>query len=366
MRIGTIVGARPQFVKASAVSRAFNDVGLQEVLIHTGQHYDAEMSDIFFDELCIRKPDYDLEIGSASHGIQTGRMMAALDEVVRKESLDVILVYGDTNSTLAGALVAAKERIPLCHVEAGLRSFNRRMPEEVNRVVTDVLATVLFAPTDSARANLLREGINSERVHVVGDVMYDVALAHGADEAKRNEVLRLFDLSKGNYVLATIHRAENTDDLFRLQIIVEALYRLAESMPVIWPIHPRTRQRLIDLNLPNQENHNLRMVQPLGYVSMACLEKCAAVVMTDSGGVQKEAFFHGVPCVTVREETEWPELVSLNWNRLAPPNSVETVVNSVRDAIGTVGLPSDPFGGGEAAKRIARILSTMFDPTEET
>jgi len=362
MKIGTIIGARPQFIKAAPVSRALRERGIAEVVIHTGQHYDSDMSEIFFRELRMKPPDYHLGIGSGSHGVQTGKMLAEVERVVLSEQPDLVLVYGDTNSTLAGSLVAAKVRIPSAHVEAGLRSFNRSMPEEVNRIVADVLADTLFAPTEVARANLEAEGIRGEKVHVVGDVMFDVALEHGSDAVRRRATLSEFGLNDGNYLLATIHRAENTDNPERLRVIIEALLEAGKIIPVIWPIHPRTKHRLAELGIKTGSETQLRVIAPVGYLQMASLEAGAALIVTDSGGVQKEAFFHRVPCVTVRFETEWLELVAMGWNRLAPPSDVRSVVQAIQGAIGTVGKPGQPYGSGHAARQIADILSREIGP----
>jgi UDP-GlcNAc3NAcA epimerase len=312
-RILTVVGARPQFIKAAAVSRAVRETnGLEEVMVHTGQHFDADMSDVFFEELDIPAPAHKLAIHGGGHGEMTGRMMAALEPVMQAEKPDWVLVYGDTNSTLAGALVAAKLHIPVAHVEAGLRSFNRRMPEEVNRVVTDHLATLQFCPTALAVENLRREGIETG-VHHVGDVMFDATLFARAKAEARASLAAEHGLSGGAYALATIHRAENTDDPAQLARVVGFLKDQARQMPVILPLHPRTRNAArsagVDLD-------GLVVVGPVGYLDMCKLLSQAAHVYTDSGGLQKEAYFHRVPCTTLREETEWVETVSHGWNRL--------------------------------------------------
>jgi UDP-GlcNAc3NAcA epimerase len=356
MNVLTIVGARPQFIKAATVSRAFQRVGVREILVHTGQHYDAGMSDVFFQELQIPEPDVNLGVGSGRHGQQTGRMLEGIESVLMERDVDWVLVYGDTNSTLAGALAAAKLHVPVAHVEAGLRSFNRRMPEEVNRVLTDHASSALFAPTATAVANLVREGIPDERIDQVGDVMYDAALFYGDMARGRDGILARHGVPAGGYILATIHRAENTDDPARLEVILRALAETAEHTPVVLPLHPRTRSRL-DGSAGDALLGGVTTVEPLGYLDMVALERNARLVVTDSGGVQKEAFFHGVPCVTVRDETEWVELVELGWNRLAPPVDVA----SVRSAIdkGLAGAPTaggHPYGDGSAAERIAEIL----------
>jgi UDP-GlcNAc3NAcA epimerase len=352
VRIVTVVGARPQFIKAATVSRELRaKSGVEEVLVHTGQHYDENMSDVFFEELEIPHPDHHLGIGSGSHGTQTGRMLEAAERVLLAEEPDLVLVYGDTNSTLAGALAAVKLHIPVAHVEAGLRSFNRRMPEEINRVLTDHASDLLFTPTETATENLRREGISAESIYWVGDVMYDAALLY-ADKAKeKEEILKRLQLEPKGYVLATVHRAENTDDLGRLRAIFEGLERVADSSPVIMPLHPRAKKKHSRLGLRSSK---IRYLDPVGYLDMISLEKNAAVIATDSGGVQKEAFFYRVPCVTLREETEWTETVASGWNTLAPPDPLG-IYKAVKAAEPPALAP--PFyGDGTAARHIVEIL----------
>lgn len=357
MHVLTVVGARPQFIKAAVVSIALaKRHEVRHTLAHTGQHYDPSMSDVFFDELDIPRPDMSLEIGSGLHGEQTGRMLAALEQVMLDQDPDVVLVYGDTNSTLAGALAAAKLHIPVAHVEAGLRSFNRRMPEEINRVLTDHISSIHFAPTAAAVENLAAEGIKEE-VHQVGDVMYD-AMRHFGHAASSHHPSHLatLGLAGERFVLATVHRAENTDDPHRLSCIVQALGEVADDLPVLFPVHPRTRAALsrLDLSLPA----GLIATAPLGYLEMLSAEASAAVVVTDSGGVQKEAYFHGVPCVTLRDETEWIELVESGWNQVVPPTTAAVIVAAVRGAVGRVGRPITAYGSGDAAERIVdRLLA---------
>jgi UDP-GlcNAc3NAcA epimerase len=321
MKILTIVGARPQFIKAAAVSRRLQShPQIQEVLVHTGQHYDENMSDVFFQELEIPTPDYHLGIGSSSHGAQTGRMLEKIEEVLLQESPDLLLVYGDTNSTLAAAIAAVKLHIKVAHVEAGLRSFNRRMPEEINRVLTDHAANLLFAPTDSAVENLRNEGIAEEKIHLVGDVMYDAALDYLTKAEDKSLILQDLKLTSQNYILATVHRAENTDDPKRLQNIFTALVEVSKKITVVLPLHPRTRAALQRERLLDSVNNALCLINPVGYLDMVILEKNAKLITTDSGGVQKEAFFYRVPCVTLRDETEWVELVECGANVLAGTN----------------------------------------------
>jgi len=358
MKIVTVIGARPQFIKAAVVSRWLRQTpGTKEILVHTGQHYDENMSDVFFQELEIPTPSYHLGIGSGGHGAQTGRMLEAIEKVILECKPDKMLIYGDTNSTIAGALAAAKLHVPVAHVEAGLRSFNRKMPEEINRVVADHLSTWLFAPTEAAIQNLRNEGIADDKVYLVGDVMYDAAIYFG--ERTRADTLGKLGLSSKNYVLATIHRAENTDAGPRLHHVFAGLSAIAEEMPVVLPLHPRTRAALTRENLLENCSPNLRFVDPLGYLDMVMLEKHASVIATDSGGVQKEAFFHRVPCVTLRDETEWVELVELGWNRLVPPTDGDTihqgVMKSLRDKK-VRSAPADLYGGGQAGEAITKLL----------
>jgi UDP-GlcNAc3NAcA epimerase len=362
MKIATVVGARPQFVKAAMVTRALGRLGeLQESIIHTGQHYDQNMSLVFFEELGIPRPHFSLGIGSGSHGAQTGQMLQAIEEVLLQIKPECVLVYGDTNSTLAGALAAAKIHIPIAHVEAGLRSFNRDMPEEINRLVTDHCSDLLFAPTKAAVGNLRHEGIQSEHIFQVGDVMYDATLHYGAAADARSRLLQDLGLKSKSYVLATVHRAENTDNLSRLQIILQALAELAREMRVVMPVHPRTRKMLrMSANL-NQLAQRLCLIDPVGYLDMVALEKHACLIATDSGGVQKEAFFHQVPCITLRHETEWVELVELGWNYLAPPLSVNSILAEAKRALsGTRKCAENPYGDGESAQRIAMTLCSYL------
>lgn len=359
MKILTVVGARPQFIKASVVSAAIARVpALQEVLVHTGQHHDANMSEVFFNELGMQPPAHHLGIAGGSHGEMTGRMLAAIEQVLLAEQPDVMLVFGDTNSTLAGALAAAKLHVPVAHVEAGLRSFNMRMPEEINRILTDRISRWLFAPTDTAVEHLRREGVPTESIWQVGDVMYDVALHYGkrARELGRG-VLDTLALTDGDYVLVTVHRAENTDVPERLSAIVEGLIRVAADVRMVWPLHPRTRGALERAGLLERLGRAVELVEPQGYLDMVRLERHAALVATDSGGVQKEAFFHGVPCVTLRDETEWVELVEAGWNTLIPPLGSEAVAAGVRGALGTRGADVHPYGKGDSAQRIVAVLA---------
>ena len=357
-KIVTVLGARPQFIKASVVSEALRATGtLKEVLVHTGQHFDPNMSEVFFSELGLPRPTHSLDIHGGGHGDMTGRMLAAVERVLLAELPQAVLVYGDTNSTLAGALAAVKLHIPVAHVEAGLRSFNMAMPEEVNRIITDRISRWLFTPTAAAREHLLREGVAPQQIVEVGDVMYDAALRHGDRAAGRASVRQTLGLQASGYVLVTVHRAENTDVPARLAAIVEAVHAVARELPVVWPVHPRVAATL-RAQAPGLVGHGaVHLIEPVGYLDMVQLEREAAVIATDSGGVQKEAFFHRVPCVTLRDETEWVELVEAGWNRLAPPLSGSAVATAVLAARGQRGADVQPYGTGDAAQKIAQRLA---------
>ncbi|WOF73249.1 UDP-N-acetylglucosamine 2-epimerase (non-hydrolyzing) [Parvibaculaceae bacterium PLY_AMNH_Bact1] len=357
-KVVSVVGARPQFVKAAVVSRILGeDDAFSEVMIHTGQHYDDDMSDIFFRELNIPAPSYNLSIGSSSHGAQTGRMLQAIEEVLLEEKPDWVLVYGDTNSTLAGALAASKIHIPVAHVEAGLRSFNKRMPEEQNRIVADHLSTLLLTPTKSATENLLSEGVAQQRVEQIGDVMFDATLFAQGRARSGSSAIERHGLEPGGYVLSTIHRAENTDSLPRLEAILHGLASVAQQLPVVLPLHPRTRKLIQERPELEKASQCLRLLEPVGYFDMVDLEAGAAVIATDSGGVQKEAYFNAKPCVTLRDETEWVELVELGWNRLQPPASAELVEAAILGAIGTEGTKTGtPYGQGQSGGLVAAAI----------
>jgi UDP-GlcNAc3NAcA epimerase len=354
VKILTVIGARPQFVKAAVVSRALSHSGIDSVVVHTGQHYDGNMSGVFFEELGMAEPAYNLGVGSGSHGEQTAHMLEGIERVMLRERPDWAMVYGDTNSTLAGALAAAKLHVPVAHVEAGLRSWNRNMPEELNRVLTDHTASLLFAPTAAAVCNLQAEGIAGAQVRLVGDVMYDAVLLFGRRAEEASDVLCRSGLPSGGYVLATIHRAENTDSRVRLQAILSGLARVARTLPVVVPLHPRTQRVVAQSGALSSAGAALRLIPPVGYLDMLMLEKHARVIATDSGGVQKEAFFHRVPCVTLRDETEWVELVELGCNRLAPPLSADAVASAVLAALDTrISTCELPYGDGHSSEHIA-------------
>ncbi|MHB8869632.1 MAG: non-hydrolyzing UDP-N-acetylglucosamine 2-epimerase [Thermoleophilia bacterium] len=377
MKIVSVVGARPQFVKAAAVSRvlrseAGRDRGLIEYLVHTGQHYDQNMSAAFFRELQVPEPDANLGVGSGTHGATTARMLEAIEQVLLRVKPGMLLIYGDTNSTLAGALAAAKLHIPVAHVEAGLRSFNRWMPEEVNRVLADHVSSLLFCPTETAVRNLATEGLR-DGVHLVGDVMLDVAHLYRKEALAASRVLATLDLEPGRYALATVHRQENTDDIERLKSLLTGLRAVAASVPVVLPLHPRTRQAVLTHGL-EPELDGLVVVEPVSYLDMVALEAQAALIMTDSGGVQKEAFFFGVPCVTLRDETEWVETLDLGANRLVGVDPDRMAEAAGAAMAGWVTRPRahkgiqrggplepGPFGDGRAAERIVALLGAPIE-----
>jgi UDP-GlcNAc3NAcA epimerase len=359
MKIATIVGARPQFVKAAIVSREIREnPHLDEILIHTGQHYDANMSDVFFEELDIPHPDFNLGIGSGSHGVQTARMLEKLEALFIEITPDWIIVYGDTNSTIAAALAAAKLNIPVAHVEAGLRSFNRQMPEEINRVLTDHLGNILFAPTATAVQNLKHEGIAPDKIYQVGDVMYDAAMFYAQKAAQHSTILQKLVVQEKNYILATVHRASNTDNPTFLQNLFDAFVQVAQQIPVVLPLHPRTREALARLNRLEHYREQLHIIDPVGYLDMIRLEQSASLIATDSGGIQKEAYFYGVSCVTLREESEWVELIESGVNTLCPPQSPESTAACILKELDKP-IPSglQLYGDGRAASKIVQVLA---------
>jgi len=329
---------------------------VKELIVHTGQHYDDNLSAVFFEQLEIEEPAHNLGVGSGGHGYQTGMMLKKLEELLLAERPDWVLVYGDTNSTLAGALAAVKLHLPVAHIEAGLRSFNRGMPEEINRVLTDHCSDLLFAPTAAAVSNLENEGIVSEKVKLVGDVMLDAVKFYTQKAEKQSSVLAKYNLSAGQYVLATIHRAENTTSEKRLQAIIEGLTEIAQRIPVILPLHPRTKAALSAMKVTANDGKSLKLIEPCGYLDMLMLEKNAALIATDSGGVQKEAYFFRVPCVTLRDETEWVELVETGWNKVCPPLTAEEVASTISQMLGQTGREAQFYGDGKAAEKIATTL----------
>jgi len=375
MKLITIVGARPQFIKAAAVMRATQEFNkkekrIREILVHTGQHYDYLMDKVFFEELDLPKPDYHLGVGSGSHARQTGMMLERIEAVLQKEKPHVVMVYGDTNSTLAGALATAKLNIPVAHVEAGLRSYNRNMPEEMNRLLTDHLSSLLFCPTDQSIRNLLKEGIKDREgviVKKVGDVMYDSILYYSKIAEKKSTILRDLNLvnlqsaiCNPQYYLATLHRAENTDNLNRLQSILKALDKIGRNTPVLLPIHPRTRKVMKGYGLLSKFK-DIKLIEPISYLDMLKLEKNAKAILTDSGGIQKEAYWFGVPCFTLREETEWVETIKQGWNKLVGSEE-KRIVEAVSQFTGKClpGKRPGVFGDGKAGREIVRILKKRF------
>lgn len=358
MKTITILGARPQFIKAAAISHAAAvREGLKDIILHTGQHYDSNMSDVFFKELGIPTPKYHLGIGGGTHGQMTGRQLEAIEQVLLEEKPDAVLVYGDTNSTIAGALAAAKLNIPVGHIEAGLRSFNKRMPEEVNRILTDHISTWCFAPTQQAVNLLNSEGISSDRVRLVGDVMYDAAIIFGEKAEATSRILDVLALEPGNFVLSTVHRQENTDDPVRLSAILKALRMVAEERPVVLPLHPRTRKVLAAQGNFEVQTRGITLTDPLSYFDVIALMRGASLLVTDSGGMQKEGFFHRKPVLILRDETEWIELLDLGWARLVPPTSAEAIVAAVHEMQGTAGdVRARPYGDGRAAHYILDAL----------
>jgi UDP-GlcNAc3NAcA epimerase len=361
VKIMTIVGARPQFIKAAAFARALKkhtSPPVQHTLVHTGQHYDEMMSDVFFRELEIGEPEYNLAVAGGTHGAMTGRMIERIEALLIELKPDWILLYGDTNSTIAGALAAAKLHIRIAHVEAGLRSFNMRMPEEINRVVTDRLSTLLFCPTQAAVDNLRREGL-IQKVSLVGDVMYDVALQFAEMAENRSRAITRLELRDQPFVLATCHRAENTDNPERLAGILRALNAIAQERTVVLPIHPRTRKTIDQLGLNTLLARSV-VIDPLSYLDMVMLEKNATAIITDSGGVQKEAFFYKVPCITTRDETEWLETIEAGWNVLTGADE-----QSIVDAFRRIELRNpkecQPYGDGHAAEYILTQILSQVD-----
>ena len=352
----SVVGNRPQYIKAAVVSRAVRSVA-REVLLDTGQHYDHLLAGAFYDELDLPRAGIELGVGSASHAVQTAAMLTGVADAIADLRPALVLVYGDTNSTLAGALAAAKLNVPVAHVEAGLRSYDRRMPEEVNRVLTDHLASLLFCPTDTAVANLGREGI-VEGVVQTGDVMFDLATTTLTPERERAALAR-FDLERGRYVLATVHRPATTDDPVALRAVIEALSESGE--PVVFPTHPRTAASITRFGLQDAIGPSVRLVEPVGYAESLALVRNARVVATDSGGLQKETYFFAVPCVTLRATSEWAETVTSGWNVLAGTERA-AVVAALRDPPRGVDHP-DFYGGGDAGDRIAAALDAWFECT---
>jgi UDP-GlcNAc3NAcA epimerase len=360
MKVLTVVGARPQFIKSATLSRLINlqkNNKINEIIVHTGQHYDDNMSDLFFRELEIPKPLYNLQVGSGSHAEQTGSIMIGLEKIVNIESPDIILVYGDTNSTLAASLVSAKTSCKLAHVEAGLRSFRRGMPEEVNRVVTDCLSDILFCPTSVAKDNLTLEG-KGDKAFVVGDIMYDSFLYY-QNELETAKILSSFNLKNNQYFLVTIHRAENTDNPDNIKNIFSSLKTFLPNVDIVIPLHPRTKKVLKELNVSLD---GFNVINPVSYQSMISLLSGSRVVITDSGGLQKEAYFSKTPCVTVRDETEWVETLDYGWNRISPPSNKNDIISSIKSAL-EIDVHNttyyEHYGDGKAAEKIISQLLSL-------
>nr|QNO41437.1 UDP-N-acetylglucosamine 2-epimerase [Methanosarcinales archaeon ANME-2c ERB4]QNO41961.1 UDP-N-acetylglucosamine 2-epimerase [Methanosarcinales archaeon ANME-2c ERB4]QNO42638.1 UDP-N-acetylglucosamine 2-epimerase [Methanosarcinales archaeon ANME-2c ERB4]QNO42859.1 UDP-N-acetylglucosamine 2-epimerase [Methanosarcinales archaeon ANME-2c ERB4]QNO43464.1 UDP-N-acetylglucosamine 2-epimerase [Methanosarcinales archaeon ANME-2c ERB4] len=350
MKIISIIGARPQFIKCAPLSRAIRKQ-CQEILLHTGQHYDPKLSNIFFNELNIPKPDYNLNIGSAPHGEQTGKMLIEIEKILIKEQPDLVLTYGDTNSTLAGALTASKLHIKTAHVEAGLRSFDRTMPEEINRILTDNISDLLFCPTETALKNLISEGI-TKGVYLVGDVMKDALEYNITIAEEQSEILSDLDLISGEFIVATLHRPANTDSKEKLLSVLKAFYNVDET--IVFPVHPRTEKYLQEYSQWDKLCECVKVIQPLGYIDMLKLMANAKKILTDSGGIQKEAYMLGVPCITMRENTEWVETIEEGWNMLVG-SDYKKIVDAIKGFEGA-NKRSDVFGRGNSSERIVEII----------
>jgi len=353
-KVVTIVGARPQFIKAAAVSRELKKAGIEEIIVHTGQHFDDNMSKIFFDEMEIPTPDYNLDIHSLSHGAMTGRMIEEIEKVLIKESPDYLIVYGDTNSTLAGAIAAQKLQIPIAHIEAGLRSYNLKMPEETNRIITDRISTLLFCPTYNAVENLKKEGFENFpcKIFRSGDVMQDVALFYEGKAEQKSTIIKILNLENSKYILCTIHRQENTDDPIRLKNIISALNELSEDFQIVLPLHPRTREII----KKTSQHLNFKTIDPVGYFDMIQLIKNSEFVITDSGGLQKEAFFFKKFCITLRDETEWIELVNHEFNVVVGSDKDRILSEAKKTLHKTANFNIDLYGNGKAAENIVKFI----------
>ncbi len=364
IKILTIVGARPQFIKVAPVSIEFAKKNVQEIILHTGQHFDKGMSDIFFDEMDLPIPKYNLEIGGGTHGRNTGQMLEKIEDVLFKEKPDAVLVYGDTNSTLAGALAASKLHIPVLHVEAGIRSFNRKMPEEINRLITDHIAEICFAPTNNAVINLKNEGIESKKIIMTDDVMADATRIYGEISNKNSSIINKLNLKGKSFILATIHREENTDKKEILESIFSAFNNVLKNknLEIVLPLHPRTEKAIQKNNLDFLLK-DIKCINPIGFLDMISLEKHASLIVTDSGGVQKEAFFNNTKCITVRTETEWVELVECGWNSLVEPSNTEELYLEIIKNLNQKSILTKPelYGRGYAAKEIANYIIKFFN-----
>ena len=355
MKVASIVGARPQFVKASVVSKELRKVH-DEVLIHTGQHYDYQMSKVFFDELNIPEPDYFLGVGSGSHGFQIGEMLKKIEEVLIKEEPDLVLIYGDTNSTLAGALAASKLNIKIAHVECGLRSFDRTIPEEINRILTDHCSDILFCPTETAIMNLKNEGI-IDHVYLTGDVMADSILCNKEVAENKSNILNRLDLQNKDYLLATVHRPSNTDNIENLRNIVDAFSELDET--IVFPVHPRTRKMLKEHELYNKLNSSVKLIEPVGFLDFIKLMSHAKMILTDSGGVQKEAYILKIPCITFRDNTEWIETIEDGWNVLVGSDK-DKIIRMVNELKPFLEKHGNRFGNGDASRKLVSIIDNLL------
>jgi len=356
MKILSVIGARPQFIKASVVSNALKTMGVNEFLVHTGQHFDENMSKVFFDEMGISNPQANLGVSGGTHGAMTGEMLIEVEKLMIEQKPDWVLVYGDTNSTLAGSIAASKLSIPCAHVEAGLRSDNRKMPEEINRILTDHASDLLFAPTEVANQRLLFEGIAEKKIVRTGDVMLDAALTFGKVAKEKSTIIKDLALEKQPFALCTLHRAENVDRLTTLEWIVEELNQVSKSINLVLPLHPRTRSKLEQFSLFEKLSSNVKLTEPVGFLDVLSLQQSSSIIITDSGGMQKEAFFQNKPCVTIRSETEWIELLEGGHNRLAKP-MVDPISQKVDEALNTIlDWSVELYGDGQSSQTIAKAL----------
>ena len=356
MKLFTVLGARPQFIKAAVVSNALREHNINEFIVHSGQHFDENMSEVFFDEMDIPKPQANLGISGGTHGSMTGQMLIEVEKFMMGQKPDWVLVYGDTNSTLAGALAASKLNIPCAHVEAGLRSDNRKMPEEINRILTDHASDLLFAPTDAANQRLLSEGISEKKIVRTGDVMLDAALTFGKVAEEKSTIIKDLSLKEQPFALCTLHRAENVDHLNTLTWLVEQLNQVSKKIKIVLPLHPRTKAKLEQFSLLEKLSSNVKLTEPVGFLDILSLQQSSNIIITDSGGMQKEAFFQNKPCVTVRTETEWVELLDGGHNRLAKP-MVDPIFQKVDEALNAIlDWSVELYGDGQSSQTIAKAL----------
>ena len=356
MKLFTVLGARPQFIKAAVVSKALREYNINEFIVHSGQHFDENMSEVFFDEMGLPKPQSNLGISGCTHGSMTGQMLIEVEKLMMEQKPDWVLVYGDTNSTLAGALAASKLNIPCAHVEAGLRSDNRKMPEEINRILTDHASDLLFAPTDAANQRLLSEGISENKIVRTGDVMLDAAVTFGKVAKEKSTIIKDLALENQRFALCTLHRAENVDHLNSLTWMVEQLNQVSEKIVLVLPLHPRTKLKLEEFSLLEKLSSNIRLIKPIGFLDVLSLQQASCIIITDSGGMQKEAFFQNKPCVTIRTETEWIELLDGGHNRLAKP-MVDPITQKVDEALNAIlDWSVELYGDGQSSQTIAKAL----------